>query len=240
MKYALIGVALVISCTFNHLCGQVATKKTDSIQLLIPKVVLVYQQDGTVFDRNCATLLNKPIQQEWIEETANRLNEFQSLWDKDGPEYLKTALQEVGGTFPFQEVQATLTVCPMASMSSPLIVSVKNFLSTAEKPRQPDTFAEDLFHELLHTYTRPVYDQSPLRSKYAAEAPVVLNHLHVMALEKFVLQKLGKTALLKWLDSFYRSGKSPGPYERAWDIVDKIEGHEAFINELKLVYKKNN
>ena len=70
----------MVDCTFNHVLAQVATSKTpDSINTIIPKVQFVYQQGGTVFDHNCATFLNKPIKQEWIDETANRLSEFQAF-----------------------------------------------------------------------------------------------------------------------------------------------------------------
>jgi hypothetical protein len=235
----MIFVAFLFSSTTNFICGQASANKSDSaMKLQVPKVVLVYPEDGGPFDKNCGAFLNKPVKDGWIQEAAKRLGEFQFLYDNEGPKYVKTALEEVGGLYPYKEVQATLTVCHFSSMSSPLIVNVNNFLSTADDPLPLFAFTEILFHELMHTYTRPAYEKSPLIKKYATEPPLVLVHLHVMALEKFVLQKLGRTHVLKWKHSSYGEG-GPG-YKRAWEIVDKIEGHEAFINELKLVYKKEN
>jgi hypothetical protein len=238
MKCIMVVFILGVSCAFNLICGQVATTEThDSTKLFIPKVKLVYQQGGTVFDRNCATFLNKPIKQEWVEETANRLNEFQSLWDEDGPQFLKTAFEAIGQPFPYREMQATLTVCTISSMSSPLLLNVRDFLKTSEKQLPLWYLSEIVFHELMHTYTRRVYNTSLLRKKYATEQAVVLNHLHVMALEKLVLQTLGRNENLQWLDLVAYTTENPPSYQRAWEIVNKIEGYEVFIKELKQLSK---
>ena len=87
-------------------------------KILLPKISLVYLQGGTPFDRECGSLLEKPIQEEWVQETTNRLIEFQALWDNEGTAYMQTALEEVGVPFPYPEMQATLTVCDFSSMSS--------------------------------------------------------------------------------------------------------------------------
>ena len=73
------------------------TVRAIAIKHHVPKVVLVYPEDGGPFDKNCGTFLIKPIKDGWIQEAAKRLGEFQALWDKEGPEYVKTALEEVGG-----------------------------------------------------------------------------------------------------------------------------------------------
>ena len=89
----------------------------------------------------------------------------------------------------------------------------------------------------MHTYVRPVLPVSELRKKYAAELPTVQNHLHVMALERFTLTKLGKTAELKASDATNRTGAfaTTSGYKRAWEIVSDVEGYEAFLAELKRV-----
>jgi hypothetical protein len=201
-------------------------------KIQIPKITLVYPKNGTPFDRECANVLNKPIKEEWIVETFQRLSEFQALWDKEGTIYLQTALTEVGVPFPYQEMQATLTVCDFTSMSSPLIINAQRFLSTSEKPLALWALSENIFHEVMHTYVRGVYDISPLRQKYAHEPTVILNHLHEMALEKLVLVKLNKPEILQWVDNKYRNRFGPD-YKRAWEIVNDIEGYEAFIKELR-------
>ncbi|WP_276371767.1 hypothetical protein [Chryseolinea sp. H1M3-3] len=197
-----------------------------------PKIFLVYPKNGTPFDRECGSFMQKPVEKSSIDEAASRLGEFQDLWDKDGALFMETALQEVGVPFPYREMQATLTVCDLSSVSSPLIINVKGFLSSAVNQHPLWAFPEIVFHEVMHTYVRNVYDISPLRKKYASEPPVVLNHLHEMALEKMILVKLNRGELLNWVDNRYRN-LFPPVYKRAWEIVNDIEGYEAFIDELK-------
>ena len=208
------------------------SQEIKSRQISVPRIFLVYPKNGTPFDRECGTYLQKPVEKSAIDETANRLGEFQALWDREGALFMKTALQEVGVPFPYQEMQATLTVCDLSSVSSPLIINVKNFLSLSEKQQPLWAFPEIVFHEVMHTYVRNVYDISILRKKYASEPPVILNHLHEMALEKLILLKLNRTDLLHWVDNRYRN-LFPPVYKRAWEIVNDIEGYEAFIKELK-------
>jgi hypothetical protein len=117
------------------------------------------------------------------------------------------------------------------------MINVRSFLSTAQDPAPPGFFSEVVFHELMHHYVSPVFAVSALRKKYATEPPVTLYHLHVMALEKFALLKLGKADELKHLDYLYRTDPSPAYYKRAWEIVNDIEGYEVFIKELKLLRK---
>jgi hypothetical protein len=201
-------------------------------QISVPKIFLVYPKNGTPFDRECGSFMQKPVEKSAIDETANRLGELQDLWDKDGALFMETALREVGVPFPYSEMQATLTVCDLSSVSSPLIINVRGFLSSAVNQHPLWAFPEIVFHEVMHTYVRNVYDISPLRKKYASEPPVVLNHLHEMALEKMILVKLNRTELLNWVDNRYRN-LFPPVYKRAWEIVNDIEGYEAFIDELK-------
>ncbi len=103
-----------------------------------------------------------------------------------------------------------------------------------QKPFSLDLLIETVFHELMHHYTPRVYSSSALYKKYAKESSIVLSHLHVAAIEKLVLTKLGKADLLKLVDQTYRNSPIAG-YKRAWEIVNDIEGHEAFIKELKLL-----
>jgi len=208
--------------------------------LQIPTIDLVYPApNGSIFDVFCGTLLKINISQAAVEETVHRRPELQLLWDREGPTYLSATFSEIGLPFPYKEMQATLTVCTgVPSMSAPLFVSVRNFLPSAVA-RYPDShFVERLYHELMHTYVSRVNATSELRKKYKAEPPLVLNHLHVMALEKMVLLKLEKTEELKLLTVDYEPVLPP-EYKRAWEIVDKIEGHRPFVAELKQLSTNN-
>lgn len=200
----------------------------------IPAVYLLYPPpNGTIFDINCGELLKTEVKPESVAEVVRRAPEFQALWDAEGPAYLRATLAEIGLPYPYRDVPAALTVCPgVRSMSLPLMINVRRFLAAAPT-RDPDwLLVETVYHELMHTYVRPVNAESALRRKYAGEPPAVLNHLHVMALEKWALLKLGKTEELKRVGLDYQTLLPPS-YKRAWAIVNDIEGHEAFIAELK-------
>ena len=184
-----------------------------------------------MFDRNCVGLLKTKIDPRRMAETARRAPEFQALWDKEGPRYLSVTFAEIGVKFPFQEMQAVLTVCPVDSMSTPLLINVTSFLSDAPNPQPLWFLSEVVFHELMHTYVRPINAVSALRKKYQAEPLVTLNHLHVMALEKLALTKLGEPERLKYLDLMINT-VAPPTYKRAWEIVN-AEGYQAFVAELK-------
>jgi len=201
----------------------------------LPKVHLLYPApDGSVFDRNCSEVLKDApvIDRKWVDEAVRRVPEFQRRWDTDGPAYMTTTFDAIGLSFPYAEMQAALTVCPVASMSLPLIINVRGFLGGAANPL-PEWFLPFLvFHELMHTYTRPVNTTSAIVKRHSSEPAVTLNHLHVLALEKFVLTRMGKVDELKWVDHRYRTA-SPPAYKRAWEIVNDVEGVDALLNELK-------
>jgi hypothetical protein len=201
-----------------------------------PVVEILYPPGGSLLDRLCKNDLKLPVDDKALQAAVQQRPEFQKQWDAEGPSYMTTALSEIGLEFPYHEMQATLTVCLPASTSIPLIVDVRDFLSTAPKSTPAWEFSEILFHELMHSYVTRVYASSALMKKYRDEPPTTKYHLHVMAIEKMTLLKLKRPDQLKVIDHDYRSGDPA--YKRAWEIVNDIEGCEPFINELKAM-KKN-
>jgi hypothetical protein len=204
-----------------------------------PRVDLVYAR---VFDRNCTQITKTEMNAAWQDEATQRQSEFQAMWDKEGPAYIKTALAEVGLPFPYAEMQAYLTVCTTGgSMSTPLLINLRPFLSSTAAlrgRRWPQWYFPGLvFHELMHHYVMPVTPESVLRRKYEREPVVTLNHLHVMALERVVFSKLGLAEQLTFLDRDYRTASAP-EYRRAWEIVNDIEGAQSFISELKALVER--
>jgi len=198
----------------------------------VPLITLVYPAPyGSIFDRTCTARLGVPVEKIWVEETLRRRDEFQRSWDREGTRYLAATLRAVGAPFPYAEMQATLTVCTDVSLAMPLMVNTRSFLSDAPAPEDIVMFPRLVFHELMHTYTEPVNGVSALQQKYAAEGLHVTLHLHVLALEKFVLTKLGRQRELALLDHDYRE-LAPPAYRRAWQIVD-TEGVAPFLEELR-------
>jgi hypothetical protein len=200
-------------------------------------VTVAYAENGTNLDQRCATLAKTAVEPAWIEEAARRRVEFRRMWDAEGPSYLKAALNEIGRDFPYRDMVATLTVCPIgASMSLPLLINLHPFLEstqTSPGPKWPLWYLPAvIFHEVMHNYTARVPATYELRRKYENEATRVKTHLLVMAVEKRVFGKLWSAEKMKWLDNDYRTNSGPA-YKRAWEIVNDIEGAEPFIRELK-------
>ncbi len=200
----------------------------------VPRIDLIYPSYGTIFDRTCSQFLREgDLKPEWIDQAGKLRSALQVEWDNEGPKYMSGVFQEIGRPFPYHEMQAVLTVCSVSTMSMPLMINVRSFLPTAHDHAPAGDFTEKVFHELMHHYVEPVHAGSALRKKYASESPVVINHLHVMALEKLALVRLGKTQELKYLDQLYRTDPAPSYYKRAWEIVNDVEGSEPFVKELK-------
>ena len=149
---------------------------------------------------------------------------------------LATTISVINKPFRYQEMIATLTLCPIQSMSRPLLINVRPFLDgpTQQQPRPMFLFAALVFHELLHTYvigTLP-QGQSALLERYKSEEPVVKHHLHLMAVMKLVYLKLDRAEQLKRIIEKDSEIDNPA-YRRAWQIVNDIEGHHAFVQELR-------
>jgi len=201
---------------------------------ILPAIDLVYRSPrGTVFDANCSQMFKTSINADAVKAAIQRAPELQQLLNREIGAYLSATYAEVGMPYPYREVQATLTVCPaVTSMSAPLLLNVSRFLPTADPRVDDGYFVEIAYHELMHTYVQAASQVSSFRKKYANEDPILLNHLHVMALEKFVLLKLGRAEELKHVAAGYRASKTPA-YNRAWEIVDHAEDYQALVKELK-------
>jgi hypothetical protein len=200
----------------------------------VPKITLLYPPGGSVYDRTCRNERGEPADAASIAATVRQRSELQQLWDRAGPAYVAAVLDEIRLPFPYGEMQVTLTVCG-ETMSVPLMVNVQAYLPGAKPPAPPpEDFVEKVFHELMHHYVSPVLARSALVRKYEKESRVTQVHLHVMALEKLALEKLGKKDVLAHLAHLYETDPPPGHYQRAWRIVTK-EGAEPFLQELKAV-----
>jgi hypothetical protein len=201
----------------------------------MPVIHILYSEpDGSTFDGIVPTLMRESPDSVWAAEAVRRLPEFQAAWEREGPAYLQNAFQLVRLEFPYHEVQVALTVSSVHSMSQPLLINVRRYLAAAQpttvRPVGLGEFCEEVFHQLMNHYVRPVYGKSELLKKYASDSPVVRSQLHVMALEVLVLTRLGKSAELAYIDREYKTNSPPG-YARAWQIV-RAEGAEAFVTEL--------
>jgi len=197
-----------------------------------PRVELVYQY--IPFDRTCEQWRNIRIDESWIREIEGKVASFQGFWDKEAPALLGTTVSQIGKPFRRKEMVAALTLCNVSSMSTPLIVGVRRFLDgpTQGKPQPMHMFSALVFHELLHTYIPYPLPGSKLMEKYKNEQPLVLTHLHLMAVMKHVYQRLGRQEQLQEIIAWDSAAENT-IYRRGWQIVNDIEGHQAFVDELK-------
>ncbi len=174
----------------------------------------------------------KPPETKWMEEIEERTESFSNLWAQRGPELFKVLFDRTGLEFSRKEMTASFSVCPRKpSYSDPLILNMTVYLNSYMSPKPAfgdDDFVDLVFHEVLHTWVVEHLDNSQLRRKYKDEAPSVKNHMHLMAIQKYVYSSLGRADLIKMLDETY--AKIGGTYARAWEIV-QIEGFEAFMLE---------
>jgi len=197
-----------------------------------PRVELVYQY--LPFDRTCEQWLDTKIEESWMREIEAKLASFQEFWDKKAPSLLGTTVSQIGKPFRRREMVAALTLCPVSSMSTPLLINVRRFLDgpTRGKPQPMHLFSALVFHELLHTYIPYPLPGSRLMEKYKDEPTMVLTHLHLMAVMKHVYLKLRRREQLREIIAWDSAADNP-IYARSWQIVNDIEGHEAFVKELR-------
>jgi len=198
-----------------------------------PHVPLVF---GYIpFDQSCEQWRNTTIERQWYAELRTKIKMFQDYWDQEAPLLLGTTIAAIHKPFRYQEMLATLTLCPIPSMSRPLLINIRPFLDgpTQQQPRPLFLFSAVVFHELLHTYVLGALPpgKSVLLEKYQSEEPVVKNHIHLLAIMKMVYLKLDREEQLKQIIEKDRALGNPG-YGRAWQIVNDLEGHEAFAQEL--------
>jgi hypothetical protein len=228
----LFAIAFSAAIFGQHLAAQPRAERPR-----LPVVDILYPPVGTIFDRTCSTFMAKgEVTPDLIKAAGEAKPRLQAEWTRHGTQYLAAAMAEIGAPFPYSEVQVTLTVCAVPTMSTPLIINVQKYLPGAVKPEPEEDFSEALFHELMHHYVSALTTNSALKKKYASEPLLVLNHLHVIALERMVLLKFGETKELKLVEQTYLTSPSPG-YKRAWELASEI-GTDALIQELKDAAKK--
>jgi len=187
------------------------------------------------FDLSCEGWTKQPIDQSWYDELRAQLPALRSEWSNEAPVLLGETVAALNAPFRRNELTAFITLCAIQSMSTPLIINGRRFLSSPMKqsPWPLSRFSYIVFHEILHTHLPPLYaGKSLLLAKYKDETPVVRNHLYLFSVVKHVYLKLGREQQLSDIVTTDSSSKDPS-YARAWEIVNKIEGHEPFVKELR-------
>jgi hypothetical protein len=178
---------------------------------------------------------------EWIAEARAGVREAQAIWDREGPSLLASAVEIAGRPFRRREETVTLNLCrTRPSLQAPLLIQFWMFLRgpTKGRPAPPALFVDIVFHELLHNYVSEILGsrKTPLLARYREEPEKVRNHLHLMALQRVVYDRLQRDDLRRVDLTFIRM--SSPEYLRAWQIVNDKDapghsGWEAFVAELR-------
>jgi len=199
-----------------------------------PTIEISYNESA---DWLCSWLRGSAIQEEWKDDLRNNLPKFEQQWRSLGPALLAETEKITGKAFTQSEVTAHLTLCDVPSDSFlGAVVNMRYALASfTPTPVSLNYKVSVLFHELLHKFLREhLPEQSPLLSEHQTENPRVLNHLHLLALEKAVYLQLGLTAELAELISIDEQLPS-GAYKRAWEIVNQSpDEYLKYLNELRL------
>lgn len=172
-------------------------------------------------------------------EVQQKLPTLRNLWSSYENPLLGTTTTIVGKSFFRHEETVSVLACPnLKGQAEPLLVPIWPYLSTTTRgsPFDMRFFIGVTFHELLHRYVDNIFGgltpSTPLLKKYSNESLLVRRHLHVDAIQKAVYLRLGLTDEIKAIIA--NDSKSFGPdYARAWQIVNDIEGPNAFVQELQ-------
>ena len=186
-------------------------------------------------DAVCAVLRGSEVKEEWRSELIARRPEFEALTSTLAPRFIAAAEAITGRAFPDGSTTVYLTLCDVPSQSKfGVSVNMRYALASFTASPVPLRYKVDtLLHELLHRF---IASHPPLSSglleTHRAETQCVRNHLHLLALQKTVLLKLGdRDALQSVID--VDSQLPGGCYKRAWALVNATETeHARYVAEL--------
>jgi hypothetical protein len=202
----------------------------------------LFIQPATIFDSVCQQNTGFQVEPSMQSELAEKIGNFQNQWDKRAGRLISESEQAAGRKFTRKEYSVALTLCKWTPMGDPaFIVSARPYLGpervdgTAKLPGSITMFVSMTHHELLHSLVDNILNQefassSSLLEKYKSENFNVLVHLHLMAIQKAVNEKIGDPDLIQSTDKLY--ALIGGDYKRTWDIVN-AEGTERFLAELQ-------
>lgn len=186
-------------------------------------------------DQACAVARGYEINDEWVRELNEALPAFRELWKVKGPAMFK-ALEALTNRAaePFA-APVRLTLCdtpsqPSSGLSVNMRFALRSFTPTPVSLRYK---VDTAFHEVLHGFVAQYAPRnSPLLAAHKSEPACVINHLHLLALQKAVLTMNGETAALEQVIAI-DSQLPTGCYKRAWAIVNEAgDTYKQYVAEI--------
>jgi hypothetical protein len=206
------------------------------VKAVAPAVDISYNES---VDWLCSVFRGSDIKEEWQSDLKNRLPEFEQQWNAVGPKLLTEVEKFTGKSFPQEQIKisAHLTLCDVPSDSFlGTVVNMRYALASyTTTPVSLQYKISVLFHEMLHKFLdEHLPTHSRLLSEHQGENKRVLNHLHLLALEKAVYLRLGLAEELKEVIAV--DGQLPnGAYKRAWELVNRTDNkYIKYVDELRV------
>ncbi len=202
-----------------------------------PEIEFKYDWRGYIMDFFGRWYFDAPITEHLKNQLTNQLPELITAWEINAP----ILFGEVFATFNRGiEAETRIGVINLSHGSSygshRFLIFGLRWLLDSEWPysvSREDAFSALVFHELLHVWVDENVnkDLSSMLAKYSNEEFDVLDHLHLMAIQKMVYTKINRPDVLEYIGESYASYQGP-LYRRAWEIVNDIEGHEALLQDI--------
>jgi hypothetical protein len=187
-------------------------------------------------DRACASSRSYDIKDDWVRELNDVLPGFRGLWSEKGAAMFHVVASLTHRPIEPFVVPVRLTLCdtPSQSFSGPS-VNMRFALRSFTKSPVPLRYKVDVaFHESLHGFVAQYAPRgSPLLVSRRSESQCVVNHLHLLALQKAVLLAIGDDAALQQLIAI-DSQLPSGCYKRAWALVNETDDtYKQYVADLK-------
>jgi len=170
-------------------------------------------------------------------ELQKKLPQLIAVWDQQAPILFDEIFSMFHCGFKQKERTAVVSLGGTGGYgSSHFLWLGLHFLLDSETWDKPgskeDYFTILVFHELLHIWVDDnIVNTSVLLTKYKDEHEYTKEHIHLMALQKMVYLKFNYFDALEIIDNEYRNRALPS-YQRAWEIVNDIEGYEVVIQDI--------
>ena len=203
-----------------------------------PEIEFNYDWRSYVMDFFGSWFFDASVTEDLTNQLNSQLPRFIAAWRKDAPVFFRELVITFQKGIKARNRNAIINLSHGSSYGSQwfLVFGLRWFLDPepwGASVSKEDAFSSLVFHELLHVWVDDNIrkDKSEYLEKYKNEDSLVLDHLHLMAIQKMIYLKINRQDLLNFIDESYRSNQGPF-YKRAWEIVNDVEGYESILADV--------
>jgi hypothetical protein len=204
----------------------------------VPSVALDY---SPLLDGACAQRSSRPLDSTLVAHVIATVPAYRAQWAARGPALLRAEVAVTGQPFAYHEARPAIVTCGLPSISFPLVLNAQSFQRgralAGSDAGEMTLFVNTLWHEMSHRHVDDILQRqpghtTPLLTKYAGELPVVVNHLHLYAIQELVYRRLGLSPEVDLAIGVEKQLMNHASFDRAHEIVAR-EGADAFVRELR-------